>query len=156
MTGTALEFLEFELPEGWNQLERPGSGLFTAVGPADDAPGEGFQSSLIADIYADLEGEDAHRDFHIAQVESLARTMTDALLIDDADVEVAGLSAITSTIAFRQGFWTVTARIWTIDAPGGAVMITTLCDVDRTPIEGPIFDDVVQSIVITGSKDSDA
>lgn len=147
MTATPFQYLQFELPEGWEHVDRPVAALFQAVAPVDD----GFQSNLVADIYAGFDragSSDAHRDFHIAQVESFARTMTDAVLIDDADTVVAGHAAISSTIAFRQGYWTVTALVWTIDAADSVVMVAAFCDVDRLPVDGPALEAVVQSIVI--------
>ena len=146
MSAKPFASLDLVLPDGWERAgAAPGGPLLQAMAPDDD----GFRSSVTVDLYEGVGTDPAVgsiADFHEGQLADLLRTMTDALIVDEAQVEAGGMPAITSTIAFRQGFWTITARVWTIQAPGCAVSIVGLCDADRIAVDSPMFDAMIESM----------
>jgi hypothetical protein len=138
--------LELTLPEGWETAPHPTRGaLLQAFAPGTD----GFRSSLIVEVFPrtdDGTGSAPIDDFHESQLIDLARTMTDALVIDDQAAVVDGRPAKSSVIAFRQGPWTISAFVWTVEAPGAAVGVVAMSDSDHAAAEAPEFHAVIESI----------
>lgn len=150
MTARLFDDVTLELPDGWELAESPTPGtLIHALAPATDE----FRSNLTVEVYPrqdNGEGDASIDDFHEQQLTSLARTMTDALLVDDAPVEIGGYPARHAVIAFRQGYWTVTALVWTIQAPGAAVVLACMSDTDQLPVDVPLFRAVAESVRFAG------
>lgn len=154
MSTRPFERLDLELPESWSPVEPSTSG---AMLEAREDGAEGFASSLVADIFhRDFPDGDlgALQEFHHGQVLSASSTMTDAYVIDDAAVETAGQPAWGTTVAFRQGWWTVTALFRTVQAPGSAVVLVFLCDADRLLDEYARFEAIVGGLTIAPSPDA--
>lgn len=151
MTKQLLNEIELTLPDGWEAVADPQPGaVLQAFGPDT----EGFRSSVVIEIFPRTdsgEGSAPVDDFHESQLVDLARTMTDALVIDDQSAEVDGRPAKASVIAFRHGPWTVSAFVWTVEAPGAAAGIVCLADSDHAAAEAPGFDALIESIRFTGS-----
>lgn len=153
MSTRPFERLDLKLPEGWSPIEPSTSG---ATLEAREDGAEGFASSLVADIFhRNFQDGDlgALQEFHHGQVLSASSSMTDAYVIDDGAGEIGGQPCWGTTVAFRQGWWTVTALIRTVQAPGCAVVLVFLCDAERLLDVYPRFEEIVGSLTVSPSPD---
>ncbi len=148
---SAAERISDVVPVGWEIAAVPFPGtLFQALGPG--GAGE-FRSSLslcpgVADGSSEEDRSEAEtlEVAHDRQLESAFLLLTDALLVDHRAVVVSGQEALVSTIAFRQGCWTLTSLLWTIDAGDGPVVAVATCDADRFDAEAPLFESMVAAV----------
>ena len=146
MTSQQPNDLELTLPDGWETTPDPIRGaLLQAFAPESG----GFRSSVVVEVFPRRDAGDgpaAIDDFHESQLIDLARTMTDALVIDDQAAVIDGRPAKASVIAFRQGPWTISAFVWTVEAPGAAIGVVAMSDSDHAAAEAPQFDALIESI----------
>ncbi len=146
MTRHLFDELELTLPDGWEAVPNAQPGAVLQAFAPDTG---GFRSSVIVEVFPRTDDRPERApvdDFHESQLLDLARTMTDALVIDDQDTQIGGQPAKASVLAFRQGPWTVSAFVWTVEAPGAAVGVVCLSDSDHAAAEAPLFDALVDSI----------
>lgn len=144
---------DVEVPDGWvvaGSSARGGSTL-TITAPAD----HGHVSTLTFDVYERNPdtASDAIPRLHRARVLELLDAMTDARLLDGIAESHDGREGYRATVVYRHGPYLVTAFVWTLAAPFGALAILGLTDSDRLGVDATIFDAVLQSLRFASSGD---
>ena len=112
--------LSFEIPDGWRVL--PASAELCAVIPED--PGPGFTENVTI-----VRGRPLPEDgFLDREIPALARSLTDPVLIDALEGEVAGRRAMRLLVTHRSGPHFLTLDQWHLDAPGASVVVSFTAD----------------------------
>jgi hypothetical protein len=113
--------LALERPPVWKHQENDAGLIF--AGPADEQDPDAFRPTVNV-VVADLEGVEAIDLDALAeaQLDEMSRVLTDVLVIDVAEDEVATLPARKTVLTFRQGIYAITLEQWI--AVRGSTIVT--------------------------------
>lgn len=145
------ESFDVTVPDHWTSLP-PTPGCAMLVAEPEPADGD-FRASLslvLEDVPDTVELDLG--TYASTRTDSLARLLTDALVVDEELSTLAGHPALVTTIAYRQGTMALTLRQWTAVVDGCGLLMGAVCSNDRLPGLMGTMEEIVASLELERAR----